>query len=390
MPQTDLKSDNFCGYNTSAAPMYWRLDPIQNRLQYNIGEVGVPTAVGLNTPGEVIQVDSFLKNIGNHLTSCAPPAPPLPSNLGFESDASIQNNGNTLPIQGAGNPAFPQNNPALNNANEMTFNNEKVLQTLPSERENFSNSYTENQRKLKNDILNARIEENFNSKNINTDRYGKLAKEKYMAADGSIQNFTNMDSQNPEQLTSRIINAGTFLLPDSGQNVKRSANDTSSVDWQAGFAGNGGNLHTNPQNLTYVIERMWEQRGGLDQNDLIKKSWSMNTNENPEGPKNLKGQVEKPTCEKIRRPYPISAPFGLKFNQQSKPFTTTDIVFQGKSSPRFGQHSDLPFNYNAPFINGGCNKISAIDNAKMCSNKDNDLTGTDGFNWKTEIPPLGI
>jgi len=380
MPQTDLKSDNFCGYNTAAASMYWILDPAQNRLQYNIGEVGVPTGVGLHTPGEVIQVDSFLRDIGNYLTACNPPAPPMPSKLGYASDDSITNKlvpGNTLPVQGLSNK-FKQDSPIPT----ATFDNDAVL-SYPSTKENFANNYIKNQREM-----NILPELNPNESQENLEKYVNLAKEKYMAADGSDQNFTDFSGTGP--FTSRVVNANTFLLPDSGQNVKRSAYDISSVDWQAGFAGNAGNLHTDPQNLTYVIERMWEERGGLDQNDLIKKSWKLYTREHPNGPENLKGQSQQPTCTKIRQPYPIDAPFGLKFNQTSTPFNAIDVIAQGKSSPRFGQEVRLPFNYHAPYVNGGCNNISMVKNEQMCSDNNNDLTGVHQFNWKDSIPPLGI
>jgi hypothetical protein len=382
MPQTDLKSDNFCGYNTAAASMYWILDPIQNRIQYNIGEVGVPTGVGLNTPGEVIQVDSFLKDIGNYLTSCNPPAPPMPSKLGFSSDASINKTGNSLPVQGSGNPSFPQNSPALNNENSLIFNNEKVLETFPTEKEKFANNYFNNKIDLTHNLYNN---------NNNDTKYDELSKEQFIGADGSYQYFTNLkDNDSPKSFTSRIVNASTFLLPDSGQNVKRSANDTSSVDWQAGFSGNPQNLYTDPQNLTYVIERMWEERGGLDQNDLIKQSWNLYNEKHPEGPKNLKNNIQEPTCKKLKQPYPINAPFGLKFNQTSKHFDSIDVIAQAKSSPLFGQEAKLPFNYNAPDVNGGCNLISMIKNKDMCSNNDNNLTSTNNFNLKEDIPPLGI
>ena len=374
MPQTDLKSDNFCGYNTAAATMYWILDPAQNRLQYNIGEVGVPTGVGLNTPGEVIQVDSFLKDIGNYLTSCNPPAPPMPSNKGFSSDASITVQ-EILYLFGS-KSNFKQVSPL------PTFDNDAVL-TYPSTKENFANNYIKNQREM-----NILPEVNPNDSQENLEKYLNLSKEKYMAADGSDKNFD--DFSGTGAFTSRVVNANTFLLPDAGQNVKRSAYDISSVDWQAGFAGNAGNLHTDPQNLTYVIERMWEERGGLDQNDLIKKSWKLYTREHPNGPENLKGQVQKPTCTKVRQPYPINAPFGLEFNQTSKHFDAIDVVAQGKSSPLLGQENSLPFNYNAPFINGGCNPISMVKDKQMCSDSNNDLTGVNNFNWHNQIPPLGI
>ena len=378
MPQTDLKSDNFCGYNTAAAPMYWILDPVQNRIQYNIGEVGVPTGVGLNTPGQVIQVDSFLKDIGNYLTACNPPAPPMPSDKGYASDASITNTGNTLPVQGSGNPDFPQKSPIPG----AKFNNNSVL-TFPNSKENFANNYFNNQKEMK--ILPEDIHDN-----TSKEKYTNLAKEKYMSADGTMKDFNNIDNSGTGPYTSRIVNASTFLLPDAGQNVKRSAYDISSVDWQAGFSGNAGNLYTNPQDLTYVIERMWEERGGLDQNDLIKKSWKLYNRSNPEGPTNLKGETQQPTCTKIKQPYPIHAPFGLEFNQTSKHFDAIDVVAQGKSSPLFGQQSRLPFNMNAPLINGGCNNISEVKIKKMCSNENNDLTGINNFNWNTQIPPIGI
>jgi len=102
MVQTDLKSDNFCGYNTSAAPFFWVLDPVQNHVQFNAGETGVFTGVGLHTPAEVIDVSSMIVAGGrdNYLTSCVPPVPPLPSKYGNASDDSIRGTGPKLPTQG--------------------------------------------------------------------------------------------------------------------------------------------------------------------------------------------------------------------------------------------------------------------------------------------------
>ena len=75
MVQTDLSSDNFCGFNQSASPFYYIMDPVQNNVQFKVGEVGVFPSVGVHTPGNVIKVDTYLKDIGNVLTKCNLPIP---------------------------------------------------------------------------------------------------------------------------------------------------------------------------------------------------------------------------------------------------------------------------------------------------------------------------
>ena len=102
MVQTDLKSDNLCGFNQAAAPMYYILDPIQNHTQFTVGETGVFSGVGLHTPGEVIDISSSLVDGGrdNLLTLCQTPVPSMMSNKGYASDASIRNIGPPLPTQG--------------------------------------------------------------------------------------------------------------------------------------------------------------------------------------------------------------------------------------------------------------------------------------------------
>lgn len=342
MPQTDLKSDNYCGYNSSAASMYWVLDPIQNTVQYNVGEVGVPTAVGINTPSEVIQVDSFLKDLGNYLTKCTPPAPSTENN-----DILKESN---IPIQGSvyTNLNEMKNSPASNLENQINYNS--------------------------NDALNySKVE------NLNNQEAGSSSEEMYMAATGKIQ-----------KMTYNKLTPNTFLLPDAGQNVKRSACDISTVDWNAGFSGNIGNLYTNPQNLNNVIERVALERGGLDANQLIKQSRELHTKEQPMGPKALDGKSQIPTALKIKQPYPIDAPFGFKYNQESQDFNAIDVVSQSKSSPLYGQDINIPFNNNAPYINGGCNETSLIMNDKMCSSDNNDLTGISYYNWKKGLLPIGI
>ena len=82
MVQTDLMSDNFCSQNDAATPYFWILDPIQRggpqHVQYNFGETGLFTGVGLQTPAPFIDVSSNLQNYNTVLTNCIPPSLALP------------------------------------------------------------------------------------------------------------------------------------------------------------------------------------------------------------------------------------------------------------------------------------------------------------------------
>ena len=349
MVQTDLKSDSFCDYNTSAAPFFWILDPVQNHVQYNAGETGVFTGVGLHTPSEVIDVSSMIVGGGrdNYLTSCVPPAPPLPSKYGNATDESIMGNGPRLTTQG-----LDDRGNDIQLSQSAQFNRENI--------ERFENIQKDN---TKNDF-----------------------KDLVDMADGTRAQLTDKTQ---------------FLLPEV-TNHKRSASDYSSVDWQAGFSGNSGNLYTDPQRLTNIIERMWLERGGLDQNQIIKQSqepWTKNTySKGPNGPTNLNDGKQIPTCQKIRQPYNTKFPFGIPINsengkelkeRESIHFNSIDVASLGISSPLLDQDSTIPFNYNAIYSNGGCNKVSFLKDNKMCSNDNNDLTGINAYNFSTDMPPSG-
>jgi hypothetical protein len=352
MVQTDLKSDNFCGYNTSAATFFWVSDPVQNNLQFNAGETGVFTGVGLHTPSEVIDVSSMIVAGGrdNYLTSCVPPVPPLPSKKGFETDESIRGIGQKLPTQG-----LDDRGTDLQMSQSAQFNREN--------NERFVNMQNDNKKVDYLDLVEK--------------------------ADGT---------------RARLTDRTQFLLPEV-TNHKRSATDYSDVDWQAGFSGNANNLYTVPQLLTNVIERMALERGGLDQNQIIKQSqepWTKNTLESgPRGPVDLNGKEQIPTCQKIRQPYNIKFPFGLPTNpnngeelkeRESIHFNSIDVASLGNNSPVLDQDPSVQFNYNGIYSNGGCNKVSFLKdiNHKMCSDSNNDLTGIDSFNFSTDMPPSGI
>jgi hypothetical protein len=78
--QTNLRTDDFCSYNQSAAPFYWVFEPYQYANTYVFGEVGINAAGG--TAGsyvrpDVIDVDSFLSGRDDILSRCNPPVPGL-------------------------------------------------------------------------------------------------------------------------------------------------------------------------------------------------------------------------------------------------------------------------------------------------------------------------
>lgn len=78
--QTNLKSDDFCGYNVSAAPFFWILQPHQYENTYAYGEVGVNATgggAGSYVRPDVVDVDSFLSGRDDMLSKCQPPAPSL-------------------------------------------------------------------------------------------------------------------------------------------------------------------------------------------------------------------------------------------------------------------------------------------------------------------------
>ena len=361
MVQTDLKSDNFCGFNQAASSMYWTLDPIQNHSQFAVGETGVFVGVGLHTPSEIIDVSSSIVGGGrdNYLTKCTPPVPSMMSDIGYASDESIRNQGPPLPTQGL---------------SEAGTDMQPVKGAQFTRGDNFNN--VENIENSNNDSV--KIDKSLKTQQENNEKlrknYSGLVK-----ADGSI--------------VKRIIDKAGFLQPQV-TSFKRSAMDYDSVDWQAGFSGNGGNLYTNPQNLTNIIERMWLERGGLDQNQLIKQSQEPFVPNTGYGPL---GRGEQ-TCQKIRQPYNIKYPFGLPTGpngevipiKHSQPFNALDVASVGISSPLLDQDNRIPFNYDAMYSNGGCNKISFVADKIMCSNDTNDLTGVNEFNFKTDIPPAGL
>lgn len=76
MSQTDLKSDAFCIYNQSSAPLEWILQRGQYYNTFPIGTVGVNAASNYVRP-DTINIDSFLSGRDDILSKCNPPIPSL-------------------------------------------------------------------------------------------------------------------------------------------------------------------------------------------------------------------------------------------------------------------------------------------------------------------------
>jgi hypothetical protein len=102
--QTNLESDNFCGYNQEAAPFFWVLQPASSQgynNMYAIGEVGVPAqggSAGSYVRPEIIDIASFLDGRDNILSKCNPPVPSLDS-LNREEPMSQQNKNASILLQ---------------------------------------------------------------------------------------------------------------------------------------------------------------------------------------------------------------------------------------------------------------------------------------------------
>lgn len=78
--QTNLASDNFCGYNQESAEFFYRFQDGQYNNNFVIGEVGIFPSSG--TQGSYIRADaidisSFLEGRDTILSRCNPPIPSL-------------------------------------------------------------------------------------------------------------------------------------------------------------------------------------------------------------------------------------------------------------------------------------------------------------------------
>lgn len=94
--QTDLKADNFCYYNQSAAPLEWILQKGQYNNTFAIGTVGVNSASNYVRP-DVVNIDSYLSGRDDILSKCNPPVPMIDE--ANEAPLVYQNQMNTNYLQ---------------------------------------------------------------------------------------------------------------------------------------------------------------------------------------------------------------------------------------------------------------------------------------------------
>jgi len=96
MSQTDLKSDAFCVYNQSAAPLEWTLQRGQYYNTFAFGSVGVNATSNYVRP-DVVNIDSFLSGRDDILSKCNPPIPAIDE--ANEAPLTYQNQMNTNYLQ---------------------------------------------------------------------------------------------------------------------------------------------------------------------------------------------------------------------------------------------------------------------------------------------------
>jgi hypothetical protein len=74
--QTNLKADDWCIQNQSAAPLEWILQKGQYNNTYAIGTVGINAKSNFVRP-DIINIDSYLSGRDDILSKCNPPIPAL-------------------------------------------------------------------------------------------------------------------------------------------------------------------------------------------------------------------------------------------------------------------------------------------------------------------------
>lgn len=115
MAQTDLKSDDFCGYNQSAQPLEWILSKDQYFNTFSIGTVGINPTSNFVRP-DVVNIDSYLSGRDSILAgSCAPVLPALDE--ANESPLTYQNQENTNNLQ----PMYSREKRSAINLDSVTY-----------------------------------------------------------------------------------------------------------------------------------------------------------------------------------------------------------------------------------------------------------------------------
>lgn len=112
--QTNLKADDWCSQNQSAAPLEWILQKGQYNNTYAIGTVGVNAAANFVRP-DVINIDSYLSGRDDILSKCNPPIPALDE--ANEPPLVYQNQGNVNYLQ----PLYTREKNSAVNLSAITY-----------------------------------------------------------------------------------------------------------------------------------------------------------------------------------------------------------------------------------------------------------------------------
>lgn len=112
--QTNLKADDWCSQNQSAAPLEWILQKGQYNNTYAIGTVGVNAAANFVRP-DVINIDSYLSGRDDILSKCNPPIPALDE--ANEAPLVYQNQGNVNFLQ----PLYTREKNSAVNLSAVTY-----------------------------------------------------------------------------------------------------------------------------------------------------------------------------------------------------------------------------------------------------------------------------
>jgi hypothetical protein len=117
MAQTDLRSDAFCLYNQSAAPLEWTLQRAPQQGYNNtfaIGTVGINADSSYVRP-DVINIDSYLSGRDDILSKCNPPLPSLDE--ANEAPLMYENQGQTNYLQ----PIYTREKKAAVNLSAVSY-----------------------------------------------------------------------------------------------------------------------------------------------------------------------------------------------------------------------------------------------------------------------------
>ena len=130
--QTNLKADDWCIQNQSAAPLEWILQKGQYNNTFAIGTVGINAASNYVRP-DVINIDSYLSGRDDILSKCNPPIPALDE--ANDAPLTYQNENNVNFLQ----PIYTKEKASAVNLSAITYIPLTFNPDLPVDPQNINN-----------------------------------------------------------------------------------------------------------------------------------------------------------------------------------------------------------------------------------------------------------